>query len=137
MEDEYEYRRAPSKGAFWLAVMGVIVLLLFILYTDAFHLMWLVWVFAAFTVAWMLSPKTIYGIKIDADYLVLAAWRNPRYILLKDIAYLRGSDISEETKIAIVFKSGEEEGIFDADLPDVDTLVTELGERGVPVRDVY
>lgn len=137
MEDVYEYRRAPTKGAVWLAAFGVMLLGLFIISTDAFHLLPLVWVACFLNLAWMLVPKPIYGIKVDADYLVLAAWRNPRYVRLDDIAHLRASNVSEETMIAIVYKDGEEEGIFTADLPDMDTLVQVLAAHGIQVRDIY
>jgi hypothetical protein len=85
----------------------------------------------------MIVPKPIYGIKVDPEFLVLSAWRKPRFVCLEDIAYLRASDISDETNIAIVFKNGTEEGIFAADLPDTDTLVYVMAEHGIPVRGVY
>jgi hypothetical protein len=137
MEDLYEYRHAPSKGAIWLAALGVVLLTLIVVLNDADHLIWTIWVAGAVTVAWMIQHKPIFGIKIDQEYLVLGAWRDPRYIRLEDIAYLRATNVSEETTIAIVYKDGDEEGIFAADLPDIDTLITVLADYGVPVRDVY
>ena len=137
MNEVYEYRNAPGKGAIWLAAFGVALLLMAVLIAGATHLMPLVWVASALTLAWMIFPKPIYGIKVDPEFLVLSAWRKPRFVRLEDIAYLRASDISDETNIAIVFKNGTEEGIFAADLPDTDTLVYVMAEHGIPVRGVY
>lgn len=137
MNKTFEYRNAPSKGAIWLAAAGVILLLLMILVTGSDHLIWMVWIFGTVTAAWMIVPKPVYGIKVDPDYLVLSAWRDPRYVRLDDIAYLRATNISDETSIAIVYKNGDEEGIFSADLPHIDTLIAVLADHGIPVRDVY
>ena len=137
MNDVYEYRHAPGKGAIWLAAFGVVLLLMAVLIAEASHLMPLVWVASAVTLAWMIVPKPVYGIKVDTEFLVLSAWRKPRFVRLEDIAYLRASNISDETNIAIVFKNGQEEGVFAADLPDVDTLVYVMAEHGIPVRDIY
>jgi len=137
MNNDYEFRRAPGKSAIWLSALGVVMLFGVVMIMDADHLTWVAWTAATVTLAWMFLPKPIYGIKIDDEYLVLAAWRKPKYVRLEEIAYLRATDVSDETNIAIVYRSGDEEGIFAADLPDVDTLVAVLGERGVPVRDVY
>ena len=137
MNDVYEYRHAPGKGAIWLAAFGVVMLLMAVLLAEASHLMPLVWVASAVTLAWMVVPKPVYGIKIDTEFLVLSAWRKPRFVRLEDIAYLRASNISDETNIAIVFKNGQEEGVFAADLPDVDTLVYVMAEHSIPVRDIY
>ncbi len=137
MDEVFEYRIAPGRGAIWLAAFGVVVLVLAIVLNEAYHLMPLVWVTAAVTLTWMIVPKPVYGIKIDAEYLVLSAWRKPRYIRLDDIAHLRASNISDETNIALVYKNGEEEAVFAGDLPDVDTLVVVMAQHGVPVRGVY
>jgi len=137
MNKTYEYRSAPSKGAIWLAAAGVILLLFIILITGSDDLTWMVWIFGAVTVAWMIMPKPIYGIKVDPEYFVLSAWRDPRYVRLDDIAYLRATNVSDETSIAIVYKSGEEEGIFSADLPEIDILIAVMADHGIPVRDVY
>lgn len=137
MNTVYEYRRTPGKTAIWLSALGVVTLFIVVVITDAYHLTWMVWTAGTVTVAWMLIPKPIYGIKIEGEYLVLAAWRKPRYVRLEEIAYLRATNVSEETNIAIVYTNQEEEGIFAADLPDVDTLVAVMAEHGVPVRDVY
>ena len=42
-----------------------------------------------------------------------------------------------ETNIAIVYRDGAQEAIFAGDLPDIDTLVVVMAQRGIPVRDVY
>ena len=137
MDEIFEHRVEPGKGAIWLAAFGVVLLVLAILLSQAYHLMPLVWVAAAVTITWMIVPKPVYGIKIDGEYFVLSAWRKPRYVRLDDIAYLRASNVSDETNIALVYKSGEEEPIFAGDLPDVDVLVVVLAQHGVPVRGVY
>jgi hypothetical protein len=137
MDEIFEHRVAPGKGAIWLAAFGVVLLMLAILISQAYHLMPLVWATAAVTIAWMIFPKPVYGIKIDGEYFVLSAWRKPRYIKLDDIAYLRASNTSDETNISIVYKSGDEEPIFAGDLPDVDVLVVVMAQHGVPVRGVY
>jgi hypothetical protein len=137
MDELFEYRVAPGRGAIWLAAFGVVLLVLAVFFNDADHLMPLVWVAAGVTIAWMVMPKPVYGIKVDAEYLVLSAWRRPRYIKLNDIAHLRASNQSDETKITIVYKTGEEEPVFAADMPDVDTLVSVMAEHGLPVRDAF
>ena len=137
MDEIFEHRVEPGKGAIWLAAFCVVLLVLAILLNQAYHLMPLVWVAAAVTITWMIVPKPVYGIKIDGEYFVLSAWRKPRYVRLDDIAYLRASNVSDETNIALVYKSGEEEPIFAGDLPDVDVLVVVLAQHGVPVRGVY
>ncbi len=137
MNEVYEYRRAPSKGAIWLASVGVVMLLAAVIFNEAYNLISLVWITGAVTFGWMLMPQPISGIRVDDENLVLSAWRNPRPIPLDSIAYLRSTDASLEISIAIVFKDGQEEGIFVGDLPDIDTLVTVMALRGIPVRDIY
>ncbi|MFT7107861.1 MAG: hypothetical protein ACJAVT_002390 [Yoonia sp.] len=137
MNEIFEHRVAPGKGAIWLAAFGVVLLVLVIVINQAYHLMPLAWAAAAVTITWMIFPKPVYGIKVDAEYFVVSAWRKPRYIKLDDIAYLRASNISDETNIILVYKSGDEEPIFASDLPDVDTLAVVMAQHGVPVRGVY
>lgn len=136
MSDVYEYRRAPNKGPIWLAFIGVVMLLVGVIYFKATQLQALVWVMGALLVAWMLLPQPISGIRIDKDHLTLAAWRNPRRIPLDDIAHLRVSEAGLDTQVAIVYRNGDVEDIFSGDLPDIDTLIAVLAERGIPVRDV-
>jgi hypothetical protein len=137
MNQVYEYRQTPSKGAIWLAIIGVMLLLAAVVINSAEHLMWLVWVSGGVTLAWMIVPKPISGIRIDDDYLVLSAWRNPKPLPLDSIAYLRAVDGNDENPVTIFFKDGSQEGIFAGDLPDIDTLISVMAERGIPVRDVY
>lgn len=137
MIEEYEFRQTPTKGPIWLAAIGLAMLILAIFIVGTGELFWLAWAVGAVTVAWMLFPRRVYGIKVDDTYLVLGAWRDPRFVRLSEIAHLRVSNVSEETKVAIVYKDGEEEAIFAADLPDLDILVSVLAERGVAVRDIY
>jgi hypothetical protein len=136
MSDVYEYRRAPNRGPVWLALIGVILLLVAVIQFGATQLTWLVWVAAAVTIAWMILPQPVSGIRIDRDHLVLAAWRKPRPIALDDIAHLRVDDSGLETHTTIVYRDGKEEVIFAGDLPDVDTLIMVLADRGIPVREV-
>lgn len=136
MSDVYEYRRAPNRGPVWLALIGVILLLVAVIQFGATQLTWLVWVAAAVTIAWMILPQPVSGIRIDRDHLVLAAWRKPRPIALDDIAHLRVDDSGLETHTTIVYRNGKEEVIFAGDLPDVDTLIMVLADRGIPVREV-
>ncbi|MFA8443529.1 hypothetical protein [Yoonia sp.] len=136
MSDVYEYRRAPNRGPVWLALIGVILLLVAVIQFGATQLTWLVWVAAAVTIAWMILPQPVSGIRIDRDHLVLAAWRKPRPIALDDIAHLRVDDSGLETHTTIVYRDGKEEVIFAGDLPDVDTLIMVLADRGIPVREI-
>lgn len=136
MDEVYEYRRAPSKGAIWLACIAVAILLATVVVNGATDLLWLVWVCGAITIAWMFLPKPVAGIRVDNDHLVLSAWRNPRPYMLDDIAHLRVTEASLETEVSIVFKNGDEEPIFKGDLPDIDTLITVMAKRGIPVRDI-
>lgn len=137
MNEIYEYRRARGKGVIWLAAFGVVLLLFAVLLAEASYLMPLVWAASAMTVAWIAVPKPVYGIKVDTEFLVLSAWRKPRFVRLEDIAYFRASNISDETNVAIVYKNGDEEGVFAADLPNIDTLAYVMAEHGIPVRDIY
>ncbi|MGJ8623221.1 MAG: hypothetical protein ACSHW1_10605 [Yoonia sp.] len=137
MTDVYEYRQAPNKGPIRLAALCLVGLILTIFVNGTGPLFWVAWSVGAVTIAWMMFPRPIYGIKVDDTYLVLAAWRNPRYVPLDEIAHLRVSNVSEETKVSIVYKDGVEEAIFAADLPDLDVLVGVMAERRVPVRDIY
>lgn len=137
MNEVYEYRRAPNRGVIWLSVTAVAMLLAAITFTGARELTWLTWALGATTLCWMLLPKPVAGIRVDGNVLVLSAWRNPRAILLNDIAYLRATEASAETDIAIVYKDGTEEGTFKGDMPDIETLVEVMAKRGIAVRDVY
>ena len=137
MNDVYEYRRARGKAVIWLSGMGVILLLAAVSVTDASELMWLVWVLAALTLALMLVPRTITGIRVDDTYLVLSAWHKPRAIALDDIAFLRATQADPETSIIIVYKDGTEEKTFSRDMPEIETLVYVMATRGIAVRDIY
>ncbi len=137
MDEVYEYRREPGKGVIWLSAITVVLLITFVGLTGAYHLNWLVWAFGAATLFWMLVPKPVSGMRVSKDHLVLSAWKNPRVIRLDDIAYLRATEASAETEVAIVYKDKTEEGIFVGDLPDLETLATVMAARGIPVRDVY
>lgn len=121
----------------WLAMAAVTMLLATVVLNEAYHLMWLLWVSGAITLAWMLLPKQIAGIRVDDEHLTLSAWRNPRPIPLDDIAYLQVTEESLETQVSIVFKNGDVQGIFAGDLPDLDTLINVMAQRGIPVRDVF
>ncbi|EBA13015.1 hypothetical protein [Roseobacter sp. CCS2] len=136
MSRVYEYRRAPNKGPVWLALMGAIMLLVSVVHYGATDLVWLAWAAIALTIAWMVLPRPVSGIRIDNTHLVLSAWRNPRPIPLDHIAHLQVRDMELEGDVTIVYRNGEQEDIFTNDLPDVDTLIAVLAERGIPVRDV-
>ena len=137
MNEVYEYRRTPGKGVIWLSAITLILLLAVVQATDATHLMWLVWGLGSFCVFLMIVPRPVSGMMVDDSYLVLSAWRNPRVILLDDISHLRATEASAETQMAVVYKDGAEEGIYSGDLPDMETLVTVMAARGIPVRDVF
>ena len=136
MSEDYEYRRAPNKGPVWLALIGVVLLLVAVTQFGAVQLIWLVWCAAAVLIAWLILPRPVSGIRIDNDHLVLSAWRVPRPILLDDIAHLRVDETGLETQVTIVYRNGDEEAAFAGDLPDIDTLVAVLADRGIPVREV-
>ncbi len=136
MSDVYEYRREPNRGPVWIALFGVILLLVAVIQFDLTELMWLVSVTAAILITWMILPRPVFGIRIDDHHLILAAWRKPRHIALDDIAHLRIDDTGLETQVMIIYRNGNEEPVFAGDLPDIDTLIVVLAERGVPVREV-
>lgn len=137
MNEVYEYRRARGKGVIWLSGMAVVLLLVAITVTNATDLIWLVWVMAALTLALMLVPRPITGIRVDDTYLVLSAWHKPRSIALDDIAYLRATQSDPETSVIIVYKDGTEEKTFSRDMPELDALVYVMAARGIAVRDIY
>lgn len=137
MNEVYEYRRARGKGVIWLSGMTVVLLLVAITVTNATDLIWLVWVVAALTLALMLVPRPISGIRVDDTYLVLSAWHKPRSIALDDVAFLRATQGDPETSIIVVFKDGTEQKTFSRDMPDLETLVYVMAARGIAVRDIY
>lgn len=137
MEHVFEYRSAPGNGVIWLAALAVLALLTAVLLSGAHDLIWMIWVAGAVMFAWMIVPKTVYGMRLTRTHLTLAAWRKPHHIPLVTIDHLRATNVSEETQIAVVYRDGKQEAIFSADLPDVDTLVAVMAERGIPVRGVY
>ncbi|MDX8351107.1 hypothetical protein [Cognatiyoonia sp. IB215182] len=137
MNEDYEYRRAPNRGVIWLAATAVILLIVATTLTGSDELSLMVWALGAMTLCWMLLPKPVAGIRVDDEYLVLSAWREPRPIRLDDIAYLRMTEASAETYLAIVYKDGTEEGVFAGDLPDIDILAEVMAARGIAVRDRY
>ena len=136
MNEVFEYRRAPNRGVIWLFAITITVLVCVISVSDAMHLLWLVWVLVAVMIFIMLLPKPAAGIRVDDDHLVLAAWRQPRLILLDDIAYLRATSISADSDVTIVYKDGREEGAFAGDMPDIETLSYVMATRGIPVREL-
>ncbi|MEL6681623.1 MAG: hypothetical protein AAFQ09_03145 [Pseudomonadota bacterium] len=113
------------------------MLVIAITLTGSEELTWLVWAIGAATLCWMMLPKPVAGIRVDDTHLILSAWRLPRAIRLDDIAYLRATEASAETNIAIVYKNGSEEGVFAGDLPEMDILVDVMAQRGIAVRDRY
>lgn len=137
MKEVFEYRRAPNRGAIWLSASAVAMLIAAITLTGAHELTWLAWALGPITLGWMLLPKPVAGIRVDDDYLILSAWRTPRAIPLDSIAYLRATEASAETDIAIVYKDGTEEGTFTGDMPDITTLAEVMAARGIAIRDVY
>lgn len=136
MNDVYEFRRAPGKGAIWLAAIAVVLLLTAIVINGAEQFMWLVWVFGGVTITWMVMPKPALGVRIDDDFLIMSAWTAPRPIPLDQIAHIRAAETRIETIYTLVYRDGEEEILFSGDLPDVETLSRVLALRGVPVRDL-
>lgn len=137
MKKVFEYRRAPNRGVIWLSVAAVAMLIAGITLTGATEFIWLAWGLGPITLVWMLLPKPVAGIRVDDDYLVLSAWRHPRAIPLDNIAYLRATEASAETNIAIVYKDGTEEGAFAGDMPpDIAPLAEALAARGIAIRDV-
>ena len=137
MNEVYEFRRAPSRGGIWLSATAVLMLIVAVSLTGSEELSWLVWGVGAATLCWMMLPKPVAGIRVDDDYLVLSAWRNPRSIRLDDIAYMRVTEASAETDIAIVYKDGREEGTFIGDMPEIESLIDVMAKRGIAVRDAY
>lgn len=136
MSDIYEYRRAPNKGPVWLALIGVILLLVAIVQFEVKELTWLVWGVAALVIPWMVLPRPPSGIRVDHEHLTLSAWREPRPIALDDIAHLKVDESGLDTQVRIAYRDGREEEIFAGDLPDIDTLIPVLATRGIPVREI-
>lgn len=137
MNEVYEYRRAPGRGAIWLCALMISFLTSVVILGGAQDLLWLICVLGAVMILWMMLPKPVAGIRVDDDHLVLGAWRRPRPILLDDIAYLRATAISADSDVTIVYKDGREEGAVAGDMPDIETLSYVMALRGIPVRDIY
>ncbi|PUB10723.1 hypothetical protein [Yoonia sediminilitoris] len=137
MNEVYEYRRAPNLWVMRLSVVSLALLIMVIALTGAHHLTALAWGLGAATLYWMLLPHPVSGIRVDDNYLVLAAWRRPRAIPLDNIAYLRITEVSAECTVTIVYKDGREEGTFAGDLPSIEALSDVMAERGIPLRESY
>lgn len=134
MCEVYEYRRAPSYGIVWVGFASVVGLLSTVAVTQAQQLSWVAFVVAAVTIAAFLTPKTVFGIRINHRCLVLSAWRAPRSVPLADIAYLRAMRSDGESNLLIVLKDGSEERTFIGDLPDLETLAAVMAQRGIALR---
>lgn len=134
MTDVFIYKRAPGRGAIWLAGGITLVLGALVFGLAWWQLLPILILSAALTAAWVYLPRPTYGIKVDGTHLTLAAWRKPRPIPLDSIAHIQAQDISDEINYVIVYRDDEREGIFALDLPDEDTLVEVMSERGIPVR---
>ena len=134
MDEVYEFRRAPGRGLFVVVTLCVAGLALAVYMTNSTHFLWVVGMGCALTLALMIMPRPVYGIKVNEDFLILSAWRRPRKIPLDQISHLQATNVSDETRFAVVYKDGEYEAIFSLDLPDDETLVEIMAERGIPVR---
>ena len=136
MDDTFVYKHRPARGVIWLTAAAALALGAAVYWLGLTNLLTVFVLFAGLTIAWFLLPRPVYGIKLDSTYLTLGAWRKPRPIPLDSIAYLQAKDISDEINYVIVYRDeeAEEEGIFALDLPDEDTLVEVMAERGIPVR---
>ena len=134
MSETYVYKRKPGRGVIWLAAAVTLALCGGVYLWGAANLLPILMLFAALTAAWVFLPRPTYGIKVDGSHLTLGAWRKPRPIPLDSIAYIQASEISDEINYVIVYRDEEREGIFALDLPDEDTLVEIMAERGIPVR---
>ena len=137
MKEVFEYRHAPAKGVIWLSAASVALLIAAITIANLPQLTQLAWVLGPVTICWMLLPRPVYGIRVDGDYLVLAAWRHPRQIPLGKIAYLRVTEAHDEINITIVYKDGHEDSTYEGDMPDIDTLTNVMAARGIPVRGIF
>lgn len=134
MDDTYVYKRKSGRGVVWLSIVVTVALAGAIYGLGHSDLLPVMLLFLALTVGWLFVPRPTYGIKVDDTHLTLAAWRKPRAIPLDSIAHIEASDISDEITYVIVYRDGEREGVFALDLPDEDTLVEIMAERGIPVR---
>jgi len=134
MSDSYVYKRKPGRGAVWLTVIVGAALTAAYVQWGTDELLPVLLLCLALAAGWLLLPRPTYGIKVDDTHLTLGAWRKPRPIPLDSIAYIQASNISDEITYVIVYRDDEREGIFALDLPDEDTLVEIMAERGIPVR---
>ena len=136
MNEIYEYRRAPNPWIMRIYAAATLILTATVVLTSTLH--WIAIAVGPCTAVFcaMLLPRTISGLWVDHEYLVLGAWHRPRRIPLDNIAYLRVIEYNEEYRVIIVCKNGNEEKTIEGDLPDIDTLSQVMAERGVALRDV-
>ena len=134
MDDTFVYKHKPARAVVWLAAAATVVLGGALYWLETMDVLPLFVLFAALTLGWVFLPRPTYGIRVDDTHLTLAAWRKPRAIPLDSIAHIQASNISDEINYVIVYRDDEREGIFALDLPDEDTLVEIMAERGIPVR---
>ncbi|WP_333713228.1 hypothetical protein [Yoonia sp.] len=134
MSNSYVYKHKPGRGAVWLMAVTATLLSGGTYVVGGPELLPAAIMMIGFAAVIALRPRPTYGIKVDDTHLTLAAWRKPRPIPLDSIAYLQAAQISDEIPYVIVYRDKEREGVFALDLPDEDTLVEIMAERGIPVR---
>ncbi len=134
MSEVYKFKRRPARAVIWVTLLCVILFGAFVYVNQLAQFYWLVAGCALISVVWLLLPRPIYGIKVDDTHLTLAAWRKPRPVPLDRIAHLQATEHTDEIGYVIVYKDDEYEGIFSLDLPDEETLIEIMAERGIPVR---
>ena len=134
MNDTFVYKRKRGRGAVWLAAVTAAAVGAGVWWLGLTDLLTVFALFCALTLGWIMSPRPVYGIKVDDTHLTLAAFRKPRPIPLDSIAHIQATEADDENAYVIIYRDGEKEGIFALDLPDEETLVEILAERGIPVR---
>jgi hypothetical protein len=135
MELDYEYRLGGRSRSSWLAAIALVGLIVFTAENQSSSIFITTVGLCAILIIWLLTRNEIAGIRVDHQYLTLAAWRDPKAVPLSDIAYLRMADWTDDSALTLVYKNGDEEEIPSGDLPSIQLLSEILADRGVLIKD--
>jgi uncharacterized protein (DUF58 family) len=135
MADVFEYRLPARRPLIWVVLAALLTLMTVIGVTGAAWYIWAIWGGTLLLVLYMLVVNPVSGIRLTPELLTLAAWRDPKPILLRDIAMVEIQNWSDSTDMVIHLTGGERIRAYSGDMPPKARLVRELNLRRVPVQE--
>jgi len=135
MEEVFEYRLGLRRRTTWLVMIGIAALIGYALQDQTPLVMGLIWGLTAVMTVWFLSRNPVAGVRVDEKYLTLAAWRDPKMVLLTDIAHLRMTHWTDDSDLILVYKDGVEEFISGGDLPSIQRFSEVMADKGAAIKD--